>query len=194
MPTNNSINCSSTGLIKYDGAGTFSSTTTTTHDILIGAANNGINNIALTNGQLAIGSTSADPVAATITSGSGVIITNGPGSISIAAVGAGLTWTVITTATAAAVNNGYGINASSVAVTLPATSAVGSVIAITGLTGSWNIVQGSGQLIHLGSSVTTTGAGGSLASTNANDSIIIVCLVANTTWVTFGSMGNITVV
>jgi hypothetical protein len=77
---------------------------------------------------------------------------------------------------------------------LPATSAVGSVIAITGLTGSWNIVQGSGQLIHLGSSVTTTGAGGSLASTNANDSIIIVCLVANTTWVTFGSMGNITVV
>ena len=37
----------------------------------------------LTNGQIAIGSTGGPPVAATITAGSGISVTNGPGSITI---------------------------------------------------------------------------------------------------------------
>jgi len=45
---------------------------------------------ALTNGQLLIGSTGAAPVAATLTAGTGVTITNGAGTISIAASGGGV--------------------------------------------------------------------------------------------------------
>lgn len=41
----------------------------------------------LTNGQLLIGSTGADPVAASITQGSGITVTNGAGTITIAATG-----------------------------------------------------------------------------------------------------------
>src|SRR5271157_3184830 len=110
MPTNNAIDLSGAGICKYDGAGTFSSTTTTLHSVLIGAASNGINNVALTNGQLAIGSTGADPVAASLSAGAGITITPGAGSISIATSGGGLTWSVATTATNMVVNNGYGVN------------------------------------------------------------------------------------
>lgn len=46
---------------------------------------------ALTNGQLLIGSTSATPVAATLTAGSNITITNAAGSITIAQTTAGLT-------------------------------------------------------------------------------------------------------
>ena len=42
-----------------------------------------------TNGQLLIGSTGANPVAATITAGSNITVTNGAGSITIAASGGG---------------------------------------------------------------------------------------------------------
>lgn len=42
-----------------------------------------------TNGQLAIGSTGADPVLATITAGAGITVTNGAGSITITATNAG---------------------------------------------------------------------------------------------------------
>lgn len=44
---------------------------------------------ALTNGQVLIGSTGADPVAATLTQGTNVTITNGAGTITIAASGTG---------------------------------------------------------------------------------------------------------
>lgn len=44
---------------------------------------------ALTNGQLLIGSTGAAPVAATVTAGTGISVTNGAGSITIAASGVG---------------------------------------------------------------------------------------------------------
>lgn len=94
------------------------------------------------------------------------------------------------------VNNGYtSNNAGLVTLTLPATAAIGSFIYVNGLgAGGWKIAQNAGQLIHLGSAVTTTGVGGSLASTNAFDSITLVCVVSNTTWVSqSGSQGNITV-
>ena len=39
--------------------------------------------LTLTNGELVIGSTGADPVAATITPEFGIAITNGPGSIQL---------------------------------------------------------------------------------------------------------------
>jgi hypothetical protein len=48
-------------------------------------ATTGTSTAALTNGQLLIGSTSATPVAATITAGNDVTVTNGAGAITIAA-------------------------------------------------------------------------------------------------------------
>lgn len=44
---------------------------------------------AATNGQVLIGQTGSNPVPATITAGSGITVTNGPGSVTIAASGGG---------------------------------------------------------------------------------------------------------
>ncbi len=54
----------------------------------------------MTNGQLIIGSTSGTPTAATLTQGSGITITNGAGTITIAASGSSGAWTKISAATA----------------------------------------------------------------------------------------------
>ena len=198
MATNNSINISASGLVKYDGAGTFSAVTVTNHSVLIGGASNAITSLALTNGQLAIGSTGADPSAATLTAGTGVTITNGAGSITVSAVGGGLTWTVVTgTTQAAAVNNGYiANNAGQVVVTLPAVSAVGDTVAVTGMNNAtgWKVAQNAGNQIFFGSSSTTAGTGGSLTSTATRDTVYLVCIVANGAWNAVGSIGNLTVV
>lgn len=198
MGTGNSINANSSGLVRYDGAGTFSGVTTTNHNVLIGAASNGITNLALTNGQLAIGSTGADPSAASLTAGSGVSITNGAGSITVNAVGGGLTWTVVTgTSQSAAVNNGYiANNAGLVTVTLPSTSAVGDTVAVTGINNAtgWKVAQNAGNQIFFGTTSTTSGTGGSLASTATRDTVYLVCMTANATWNVVGSIGNLTVV
>jgi hypothetical protein len=196
MATNNAINLNSTGVIRYDGAGTFAASTLTNHAVLIGGASNAITSLALTNGQLAIGSTGADPTAATLTAGTGVTITNGAGSITIASVGGALTWTVVTGATQAmAVNNGYIANrAGTVAFTLPTTSAVGDIVAVTGINTAtgWSIAYTTGQQIFFGTSAATITTG-SLASINIRDSVRLVCVVANTTWNVLDSVGNITV-
>jgi hypothetical protein len=198
MATANAINADSSGLVRYDGAGTFTGVTTTNHNILVGAASNGITNIALTNGQLAIGSTGADPVAATITAGTGITTSTGAGSFTINAVGGGLTWTVVTgTTQAAAVNNAYiANNAGLVTVTLPATSAVGDTVIVTGINNAtgWKVAQNAGNTIFFGTSTTTAGTGGSLASTNTRDTVWMVCMTANATWNVVNSIGNITVV
>ena len=198
MATNNAVNISAAGLVKYDGAGTFTGVTVTQHNVLIGGASNGITSLALTNGQLAIGNTGNDPSAATLTAGTGVSITNGAGSITINAAGGGLTWTVVTgTSQSAAVNNGYiANNAGLVTVTLPATSAVGDMVAVTGINNAtgWKIAQKAGNQIFFGTSSTTSGAGGSLASTNTRDVVYVVCMTANSTWNVVNSIGNITVV
>lgn len=46
MGTNNVINANQTGIAKYDGAGTWSATTTTQYNILTGGTSNAINNVA----------------------------------------------------------------------------------------------------------------------------------------------------
>ena len=69
-------------------------TTLTTHGILVGEGVSNVNPIVLTNGQLLIGSTGVDPVAATLTAGTGITIGNSPGAITITATGtAALPWT-----------------------------------------------------------------------------------------------------
>lgn len=200
MTTNNSINLSTAGIVKYDGAGTFGSDAVTQHSVLIGGSSNAITSLALTNGQLAIGSTGADPSAATLTAGTGVAITNGAGSITVSATGGGLSWVQVTgTSQTLAANSGYTIvNSGTVTLTLPITIPQFSVIQIVGQgaggTGGWTIAQNAGQQIVFGKSGSTTGAGGSLSSTYQTDCIYLICTTANTSFQVLNAVGNITVV
>lgn len=198
MPTGNGINANSVGIQNYDGAGTWSGVTLTNHAVLIGAASNSITSLALTNGQIAIGSTGADPTAAALTAGAGISITNGAGSITVAGVGGGLTWTVVTgTTQAAAVNNGYiANNAGQVTITLPAVSAVGDIVSVTGINNAtgWKIAQNAGNQIFFGTTSTTAGAGGSLTSTATRDAVQLLCTSTSANWQVLSSIGNITVV
>lgn len=151
--------------------------------------------LALTDGQIVVGSTAGSPAAATLTAGTGVSITNASNSITIASTGVGsLVWNDVSgTTQAAAVNQGYIIsNASLTTVTLPATAAVGSTFAIAGKgAAGWVMQANTGQVINYGSSPTTSA--GSLASTNQWDSVTIVCVTANTTFSVIASQGILTV-
>lgn len=150
---------------------------------------------SMTNGQLLIGSTSANPVLGTLTAGTGISVTNGAGSITVASTGVGsLVWNDVSgTTQTAAVNNGYIIsNASQTTVTIPATAAEGSVFAVQGKgAAGWILRMNTGQVCHLGSSATTSA--GSLTSTNQWDSVQIVCVTANTTFAVISVIGNLTV-
>ena len=81
----------------------------------------------------------------------------------------------------AAVNTGYYItDASQVTITLPATAAAGSIVAIVGTgAGGWILAPGSGQTIKVLSQSAST----SITSASQYDCIEVVCTVANTTWV-----------
>jgi len=145
---------------------------------------------ALANGQLIIGSTGATPVVANLTAGSGISISNTAGGITISGTGSGTGFTEVTGTTQAMVPDaGYVTNnAGVVTLTLPVTAAFGTAITVVGKgAGGWKIAQNASQLIHVGSAVTTTGVGGSLASTNQYDSIDLVCVTANTVWVAWGA-------
>jgi hypothetical protein len=150
----------------------------------------------LTNGQLLIGSTGADPVAAAITAGSGISVTNAAGSITISATGNAPYVEVTTTSQSMAVNTEYTANnAGLVTLTLPSTAAIGDEVTVNGKgAGGWKIAQNASQLVHLNSSTTTTGVGGSLASTGQWNNIKLKCVTANTTWTVQDVIGNITVV
>jgi len=151
----------------------------------------------LTAGQILVGTTASAPAATTISSGTGITVTSGSGSISIALTGGAsgtLTWNdVAGTTQAAAVNNGYIIsNAGQTTVSLPATAAEGSVFAVQGKgAAGWILQANTGQVIHLGSSATSSA--GSLTSTNLWDSVTIVCVTANTTFAVTSVIGNLTV-
>lgn len=150
----------------------------------------------LTNGQLLVGSTGVDPVPTTITAGTNITVTNTAGAITISSSGgAGFSWNHITgTSQTMSSNNGYvADNSSLVTLTLPTTSNFGDELIIVGKgSGGWSINYTTSQLIHVGSSVTTT-TSGSLSSSNAYDSVTLVCTVANTTWTAYSMIGNQTI-
>ena len=109
----------------------------------------------------------------------------------------GLTWNEETgTSATMSVANGYiANNAALVTLTLPTTASVGDIIRVTGKgAGGWKIAQNASEIIHFGVVDSTTGTGGSLASTETYDSVELVCVVANNEWVVISSVGNITIV
>jgi stage V sporulation protein SpoVS len=196
MTTNNVINAPLPLTPAQGGSGLASPTA---HGILIAEGASNYTPLVLTAGQIPIGTTSGDPAGAQITGSGNITVTSTSGAIAISATGAGaFSWiNQNTSSVTMAVNTGYITNngASLVTYTLPVTAAQGSVIEISGLSsGSWTIAQGASQLIHLGNQVTTTGASGSLSSSNQYDSLRMVCVTANTTWNVLSAVGNITYV
>lgn len=200
-------------ILRSDGAAWLASTSTfadiyATHTILYSNGANTVTGLAtansaamvttsagvpgwtasMTNGQIVIGSTGGTPVAASLTAGTNITITPGAGTITIASTGGtggGYTWNEVTgTSATMASNNGYiSSNAGVVTLTLPAVSAVGDAIAVSGKgAGGFLIAQGAGQIVHIGSATTTSGAGGSVASTGQFDALELLCITANTTW------------
>jgi hypothetical protein len=172
------INGGTTGLTTSGAASTLSLT-----GILI-VTNGGLGiSTTPTNGQIPIGN-GANYVSATLTAGTGISITNGSGSITLASLGGGITWTTIAgTTQAAVIDHGYIVgNASQTTITLPATAVVGSVVAVAGQgAAGWILAANAGQTIKIQGGTTSTA--GSLTSAEQYDSIQVVCVVADTTWV-----------
>ncbi len=82
-------------------------------------------------------------------------------------------------------------NASRVTFTLPATCAVGFQFKVGGLgAGGWKIAQNASQLMHYGDTVTVTGITGQIDSSNQFDSVEVVCVVADTTFLVLNGVGN----
>lgn len=130
-----------------------------------------------------------------------VLTSNGPvlpPSFQPSSGGGGIVWNNVTGSTQAlAINQGYINNGSGAPTvfTLPATAAVGSIIAIQGSnSGLWQIAQNAGQSIHFNGLDSTVGTGGSVTSTSRYDSITLLCIVANTDFAVYGSSGNLDVI
>jgi hypothetical protein len=153
--------------------------------------------MAITDGTVIFNGTS---LATTATGTSGQVLTsNGAGVAPTyqTVSSGGFSWSEVTgTSSAMAINNGYiANNVGLVTLTLPATAALGSIFEVTGKgTGGWLVAQNSGQTLFFGTSTTTPGATGSLASTQQRDSIRFVCVTANNDFNVLSSIGSITVV
>lgn len=92
-------------------------------------------------------------------------------------------------------NTGYIPGSSSLTVvTLPTQADVGAKVAVQGQgSGGWVLQANSGQTIHLSGSATTDG--GSLASSNQYDTVLVVCIEKDTTWSVswYCSSGNLVI-
>ncbi len=180
-PSSGVLTISGSGPISTSGASSTLSLTTTAANVIHSTS----------------GDATASSNAFTIV-GSGTVSTSATGStVTITGLGGGTTWNDQTTTTVTmAVNNAYSANnAGLVTLTLPSTAVFGSIVQVSGNgAGGWLIAQNSGQTIHFGAINTTTGVGGSLASTSRYDQVTLVCSVANTDWVVNSSLGMITYV
>jgi hypothetical protein len=136
---------------------------------------------------------------ATITAGSGISVTPGANTITIASTATGLIWSEVTVDASFTVNTGTIANkAGLLTMTLPATAALGDIIEITNINTAvgWRIAQNANQYIRAESTLTTTGVGGYLEATALGDSVKLVCIVAgaSTGWQALSMVGNLTIV
>lgn len=183
-----------TGTLPATNGGT-GLATATIGDVLYASAANTYSNLAFDNTATRYLANTGG--GATVPAWDQVSLTNGVTGTLPVTSGGRILWTNVTaTPQAMAVNSAYIANnaGGNVAFTLPATAAVGDVIYVAGAQNGWSIAQNAGQTIHFLGSDTTTGVGGSLASTTRYDSIELVCITANTDFVVTNVVGNITVV
>lgn len=103
-----------------------------------------------------------------------------------------ITTEVTTTSQTIVVNNSYiANNASQVVFTLPLVSSVGAEFEVVYKgAGGWKINQNANQQMRIGTQTTTSGTGGSFASTAAGDTVKFKCVTANTLWVATSVIGG----
>lgn len=194
MALNNSLNINTSNPLGAENGGSGVSSPTA-KGILIANGASPFSSQVLTDGQLLIGSTGNVPSAAVISAGSGISVTNGSGSITIAAAPS---WTEVTgTSATGAVNSGYTANnAGLVSISLPTSSAVGDFLEINGKgSGGWKVTQAASQQINFGAVSSTVGATGSLASTLQYDCVRLRALGSDgNSWVVVSSVGTLSVV
>lgn len=193
-PTAGNWNIVGTGSITSSGAGstlTTQLTGLTNHSLLVGAGTATITNLGVaTNGQIPIGSTGADPTLGTLTAGANITITNGAGTITIAASGA-ITWADQTGSFTPAATHGYFITGTSTA-TLPAAPSAGDTIYfILDTTNILTITANTGQFIRLGTTISASA--GTCVSNSRGDAITLVYRSTDTTWLALNSVGTWTV-
>jgi len=106
-------------------------------------ANGGTGQTSYTNGQLLIGNTTGNTLAkATLTAGTGILVTNGTGSITIANSAPSISWQAVqATNFSATAGMGYPVNTTSgaITVTLPASPTAGDAITLTDYASKWAI-------------------------------------------------------
>lgn len=151
-----------------------------------------------TDGQLLIGATVVPNIRVnTLTQGPGIIITNGPGTITISAV-LSTVWSAVSSATnpnTLVTGSGYiPKGAPAVVFVLPAAAALGDTFHVAGHGNLWTIQQNALQTITLGAQTTTPGVLGSVTATSIKDCAEIVCVTANTEFEIIRSIGNLTIV
>lgn len=125
MAVGNALNINQTGLVKLDGStGIFTSTTTTNHNVLIGAASNAITNVApsaTTGVALVSQGAAADPAFSTVSVAGG-----GTGAVTLTGVLTGNGTSAITASTVT--NHGVIIGGASNAVSSTAVGSTGQVL------------------------------------------------------------------
>jgi hypothetical protein len=151
-------------------------------------------------GEILTGVSTADPTWLAAGDAGKVLTANGAGNAvtwETPSGGGGITWSIKTSdLNPMVVDNGYIANkAGLLTFTLPTTCAVGKTLRVTGMNTDvgWRIAQNASQIIHFGTSTTTTGAGGYIESTKMHDSVELVCCVADLEFIIVSSTGNITI-
>lgn len=128
-----------------------------------------------------------------------VLTSNGAGALPTFqdAGGGGITWSEETgTSATLVVDTGViANNASLVTLTLPSTAAQGTVFRVSAKgAGLVRIAQQASQVIHFGSSDTTTGTGGYIQATDTGDAVELLTITANTNFQVLSASGSWTIV
>lgn len=178
------VTASSLTSVGTIGTGTWQGTT-------IGTGYGGTGQTSYTDGQLLIGNTATGSLTkATLTAGTGISITNGNGTISIASSGAnftagdGLTLTGSELDVNLKANGGIVLETNNLAVDLGASSITGTLAVGDGGTGQTSYTDGQLLIGNTGGGLTkaTLTAGTNVSITNGNGAITINATDTNTTY------------
>jgi hypothetical protein len=177
----------STALIA--GGGTASTSFNTTGVVISGATSTtALTAVTLTDGQLAIGSSIGNPAAATITAGTGISVTNGHNSITIAATGSEMAFTDESTSFSAVAGNGYFVIGTATA-TLPASPSQGNEICfIVDGAITLTVTANTGQVIRIGSAVSASA--GTAVNNARGDALTLVYRASDTAWISRATQGT----
>lgn len=191
-------------VLKINGVA-LGTTTATSGFLLIGSGTQWVSNAMSgdatinSTGVITLANTAVTPASYTV-NGQALFTVDAKGRITAAsnATISGTVTNVNQTSSSAtlAANSRYATNngASLVTYTIPAGAAVGDTyIIVGGSSGGWTVAQPSSVQIHLGNAATTSGVGGSLASSNQYDCVTITCVASNV-FTAYAAQGAITVV